>query len=190
MRPPQPRNCRLNDVIRDLEELLHSHESIRARERLRVLSEDFDVVVHVDEELMRQVLLNLALNAFDAMGDTGELLVSVAVRPNHLPPEVVVRFIDEGDGIDEETAARIFEPFFTTKPNGTGLGLPMAHRIVTNHDGQLRARSVDGGGAEFSVHLPLVGLFRDGHLITGDEALEVLAADASHASVDSAEGTA
>jgi len=190
MRPPQPRNCRLDDVIHDLEELLHSHESLHARDRLRVLSGKFDVVVHVDEELMRQVFLNLALNAFESMGDAGELRVSVAVRPHHLPPEVVVRFIDEGDGLDEETAERIFEPFFTTKPNGTGLGLPMAHRVVSNHDGQLRARSVDGGGAEFSVHLPLVGLFRDGHLITGDEALEELMADAAHANVDSAEGTA
>ena len=174
MRPPAPRNCRLNDVISDLEDLLHNNDRIAARERLRVLAEDADVIVHVDEELMRQVFLNLALNGFEAMGEKGQLHVSVALRPNHLPPEVVIRFIDEGHGVDDENVQRIFEPFFTTKSNGTGLGLPMAHRIVSNHDGQLRVRNVDGGGAEFSVHLPLVGVYRDGRLITGNEALEAL----------------
>lgn len=174
MRPPAPRNCRLNDVISDLEDLLRNHDRIQGRDRLKVLAEDADVIVHIDEELMRQVFLNLALNGFESMGDEGELRVSVAVRPHHLPPEVVIRFIDEGHGIDEENVQKIFEPFFTTKSNGTGLGLPMAHRIVSNHDGQLRVRNVDGGGAEFSVHLPLVGVYREGRLITGNEALEVL----------------
>jgi len=174
MRPPSPRNCRLNDVIADLEDLVRNHERIDGRERLKILSEDADVIVHVDEELMRQVFLNLALNGFEAMGEKGTLRVSVAVRPNHLPPEVVIRFIDEGHGVEEENVQKIFEPFFTTKSNGTGLGLPMAHRIVSNHDGQLRVRNVDGGGAEFGVHLPLVGVYREGRLITGNEALEVL----------------
>ena len=190
LRPPQPRNVRLNDVIGDIEDLLHNHDVLETRGRLEILSGDTDVIVHVDEELIRQVFLNLGLNAFEAMDGAGSLRVSVAVRPNHLPPEVVVRFIDEGHGIDDEHLGRIFEPFYTTKANGTGLGLPMAHRIVSNHEGQLRARNVDGGGAEFSVHLPLVGIFREGRLITGDEALEALAGAAAGSGADSAAGRA
>ena len=77
----------------------------------------------------------------------------------------------ESEDLDE-----IFEPGFTTKANGTGLGLPLATRIVLNHDGQVLARNVDTAGAEFSVHLPLVGVMHDGELTQGAAAVRYLAA--------------
>jgi signal transduction histidine kinase len=85
-----------------------------------------------------------------------------------------VRFLDDGPGIAEDDLERIFDPFFTTKPRGTGLGLPLANRVVLNHDGQLAVRNVDRGGAEFAVHLPLAGVMQDGQLKQGIEALDCL----------------
>ena len=179
LRPLQARNCRLADVLDDLERLIRNRDDFDANGRFEVLGGGNDVIVHIDEELMRQVFLNLALNAFDAMQGSGALTVSVLLCPNQLPPEVVIRFADEGPGIEDEAMPRIFEPFFTTKHKGTGLGLPLAHRIVTNHEGQLRARNLDGGGAEFSVHLPFVGVLRDGQLMEGNQALEAMTAPAA-----------
>ena len=179
LRPLQARNCKLSDLLRDLEQLVRNRDDFDAEGRFEILGSDPDLVVLVDEELMRQVFLNLALNSFDAMEGRGALTVSVLVRPRNVPPEVSIRFTDEGPGIEPEAMQRIFEPFFTTKSNGTGLGLPLAHRIVSNHDGQLRARNLDGGGAEFSVHIPLVGILREGKLIEGDAASDALVAPAS-----------
>ena len=123
---------------------------------------------------MTQVFLNLALNAFQAMQSEGQLTIAVGVRPAEQPPVVCVRFLDEGVGIAEECFEHLFDPFFTTRVEGTGLGLSMANRIVHDHEGQIEVRNLDGGGAEFTVVLPLVGVWRDGALVRGSEALEEL----------------
>ena len=88
--------------------------------------------------------------------------------------EAIVRFLDDGPGVGADDLERIFDPFFTTKAHGTGLGLPIANRVVLNHDGQLAVRNVDGAGAEFAVHLPLAGVMQDGQLKRGNEALDCL----------------
>jgi two-component system sensor histidine kinase PilS (NtrC family) len=175
LRPLQPRNVTLNRVIDDLTRMVRSRDDLDDRARLEVLMPDADIVVNVDEELMMQVFLNLVLNGYDAMGQAGTLTVSVAVLPGERP-EAVIRFLDEGPGISDDDIGQIFEPFYTTKPNGTGLGLPLASRVVLNHEGHVTARNVDTAGAEFAVHLPLVGVMREGQLIQGPQALECLAA--------------
>lgn len=175
LRPLQPRNVTLNRIIDDLARMVRSRDDLDDQARLDVHLPAVDVVVNVDEELMLQVFLNLVLNAYEAMDLSGTLTISVGLAPG-ARPEAVIRFLDEGPGLLEEDLPQIFEPFFTTKPHGTGLGLPLASRVVLNHEGHLEARNVDTAGAEFAVHLPLVGVMHDGQLKQGAQALDCLAA--------------
>ncbi len=111
--------------------------------------------VPVDERMMRQAFLNLALNAVQAMPHGGVLRVGVR-RAAGTRPGVEVEFTDTGLGIAPETLARIFEPFFTTKAKGTGLGLALVKRIVESHDGRLSVDSPPGRGTTFRLFLPRV----------------------------------
>jgi two-component system sensor histidine kinase PilS (NtrC family) len=172
LRPIQTRNCRLADLLDDLLRLLRSRDDFGPNLRVQVLDLPADLVVEIDEEQMKQVFLNIAINAFQAMEGEGTLTVVVDARPQERPPQAVVRFLDDGPGIDEEILDRIFDPFFTTKPAGTGLGLPMANRIVHSHRGSIVARNLDGRGAEFAVHLPLVGVWEGGTLDKSAKALD------------------
>jgi two-component system sensor histidine kinase HydH len=104
-----------------------------------------------DPELLKQVLLNLIINAFQAMPDRGEVVLSARAAGEKL----LIQVRDEGCGIREEDRDRIYDPFFTTKENGTGLGLPVAHQIVEQHGGMLTAEANSAKGMIFSVLLPL-----------------------------------
>ncbi len=107
--------------------------------------------VAIDTEQMRQVWLNLASNALEAMGDHGTLTITwVAVGES----QVAVEFRDEGPGIPADDLRRMGEPFFTTKRGGTGLGLAIAQRIVERHAGVLTLESVAGQGTTARVQLP------------------------------------
>ena len=174
LRPLQPRNVPLNKIIEDLARMVRSRDDLDDRARLETVLPEQEIIVHVDEELMLQVFLNLGLNAFDAMEKAGTLTISVALGTGP-SAEAIVRFLDDGPGIADDDLDQIFDPFFTTKAHGTGLGLPLANRVVLNHDGQLAVRNVDGAGAEFAVHLPLAGVMQDGQLKRGSEALDCLA---------------
>lgn len=99
---------------------------------------------------LRQVFLNLALNAIDAMPNGGALTVRTLAQPT----VAVIEVTDTGVGLTEELRARIFEPFFTNKPNGTGLGLPISGHIVTQHGGQIEVESRPNAGSTFRVVLP------------------------------------
>jgi two-component system sensor histidine kinase PilS (NtrC family) len=171
LKPLQPRNCRLAEILDELLQLVRNRSDLGPDLDIEVSKLPCDAVVNIDEELMMQVFQNLAINALESMAERGTLTIAVSLVPDESPPVVIVRFIDEGHGIDDECLPRLFEPFFTTKPNGTGLGLPLANRIVTNHDGRIEARNVDGGGAEFAVHLPLVGIWDGQRLQRGREAM-------------------
>ncbi|WP_338871790.1 GAF domain-containing protein [Myxococcus stipitatus] len=116
------------------------------------LEEDVPPVT-VDERMMRQAFLNLAINAMQAMPHGGRL--RAAVRRAAGAPEVMVEFSDTGPGITAEVRARIFEPFFTTKAKGTGLGLAVVKRIIESHQGHLTLDSQPGHGTCFRLYLPL-----------------------------------
>jgi two-component system, NtrC family, sensor histidine kinase HydH len=107
--------------------------------------------IECDPELLKQVLLNLAINAIQAMHDGGEVRLSARRREGR----VLIEVKDEGCGIGEADRDRIFDPFFTTKPNGTGLGLSVAHQVVEQFGGILSAESNPGGGMTFAVLLPV-----------------------------------
>jgi signal transduction histidine kinase len=109
-----------------------------------------------DEERLRQVLVNLGLNALEAVRDGGLVRVSCRASPAAAPAEPTVDVLvdDDGSGIPAETRDRIFEPFFTTKAKGSGLGLSIVHAIVTQHGGRIRVADSPEGGARFVVTLP------------------------------------
>jgi signal transduction histidine kinase len=97
------------------------------------------------------MLLNLVINAIQAMPDGGEVVVSAALEEG----EMLLRVQDQGCGIAPDSRDKIFDPFFTTKDGGTGLGLPVAHQIVEQHGGTLRAEANPKSGMTFSALLPL-----------------------------------
>ena len=110
-----------------------------------------DARLSIDPEQMRQVWLNLAANALEAIGEHGTLTVSWSVRDED---QVAVEFRDDGPGIGAEDLRRVGEPFFTTKRGGTGLGLAIALRIVERHGGGLTLESEAGRGTTARVTLP------------------------------------
>lgn len=142
---------------------------LRENVKLRTALPESDVYVRADAVQLEQVLLNLAINARDAMPDGGELgfeLTSFDVgastppAPAGLPPGEYAKLTvkDTGSGMTSETAARAFEPFFTTKGpgNGTGLGLATVRYIVEQSGGRIALRSELGRGTEFAIYWPRV----------------------------------
>ena len=109
-----------------------------------------DLSVAGDSERLRQVFMNLALNALEATPAGGRIRFSSHGEGS----EAVVAVEDSGPGIAPDSRGRIFEPFFTTKPTGSGLGLPNVHAIVTQHGGTIGADTSPLGGARFEVRLP------------------------------------
>jgi two-component system, NtrC family, sensor histidine kinase HydH len=106
--------------------------------------------VLLDREQITQVFLNLALNAAQAMPEGGDIVLSAREADGG----VLVRVRDEGPGIPQQHLDRIFDPFFTTKETGTGLGLSVAHQIVTQHAGTIRVVRNADRGMTFEVFLP------------------------------------
>jgi len=150
----QKRAVNLNDSIRDIEAMLRRLIGENVTVELR-LDPDLRLVA-ADPSQMGQVLLNLAVNARDAMSGRGTLTVTTRNDGD----EVVLEVVDDGAGMDEETRARVFEPFFTTKPvgQGTGLGLSTVYGIVAQSGGSIDVRSGPGRGAAFAVRLPVTDL--------------------------------
>src|SRR6185369_16338039 len=115
--------------------------------------------VRADAEQLLQVFLNLSLNALQAMPHGGRLHISTtlrrATRRGAAAAFIEVRFRDTGVGIPPGDLKNLFIPFFTTKDKGTGLGLPISQRIIENHGGTIEVRSQPGGGATFTVLLPV-----------------------------------
>jgi signal transduction histidine kinase len=123
--------------------------------------------VFVDAQQIQQVILNLLVNAEQAIIDSGQVngRIRLVTKFNKVTKRVIITVIDNGPGIPQKISAKIFDPFFTTKPVGigTGLGLSIAHGIITEHGGTIRLEPGEGGGA-FTIELPIGtgSLLRDG----------------------------
>jgi len=150
-RPRQPEKSPsdLNQLIESIITFT-SKEATKRGVRLVPQLDEHLPAVEVDAEQIRQVLLNLILNAIHAMPEGG--VVEVCSKRVGEALEMTVR--DYGTGIDPAIRDKIFDPFFTTKPEGTGLGLSVAYGLVKQHDGEIELGELNGPGSLFIVRLP------------------------------------
>jgi signal transduction histidine kinase len=102
-------------------------------------------IVRADERMLRQAILNILRNAVEAIPEHGSVFVKVQNQ--------TIEIRDTGPGIPADHLSKIFIPFFTTKPTGHGIGLALAHRIITEHGGTLTAANAPEGGAVFTIRL-------------------------------------
>jgi two-component system cell cycle sensor histidine kinase/response regulator CckA len=163
-------------VLLDLNTTLQDTQKMLSRligEKIALVTKAYDEPIYVkaDPVQIGQVLMNLAVNARDAMPNGGRITIKIGCRevgdgecgkPSKLVdgPYAEIAVHDTGTGIDEETLARIFEAFFTTKESGkgTGLGLSIVKGILKENDGFIDVQSKPGGGATFTLYLPVVDL--------------------------------
>jgi signal transduction histidine kinase len=106
--------------------------------------------MRMDFETLQAALANLIKNALESMSDGGELTVRTHLTPNGIAMDV----IDTGCGMSEDTALNMFTAFYTTKPTGSGLGLPMARKVVSAHGGRIGVESEEGHGTKFTLEFP------------------------------------
>jgi signal transduction histidine kinase len=142
----------LNEVVRRTAKLIEARQAADPAAIELDLEPDLPEA-EVDAEQIKQVILNLVLNGVEASAGRGHpVRISTRYLAERDRIEIAVR--DRGTGIPREALDHIFIPFFTTKPHGTGLGLAVCQRIVTNHGGEIRVVSEVGEGTEFTVRLP------------------------------------
>ncbi|OHC18853.1 MAG: hypothetical protein A3K25_06840 [Planctomycetes bacterium RIFOXYB12_FULL_42_10] len=136
--------------------LLEQDERFNERIKIIKVYENNIPKVYLDQNWIRKVFWNLLVNSIDAMPRGGKIYIHVR-RPN-VPnnEEIEIVVADTGEGIPPEIMKKIFEPFFTTKKTkGTGLGLPIVHRIVDNHGGVINVKSERNKGTSFTIRLPI-----------------------------------
>ena len=129
------------------------------RVRLEFESPESDIELSADAAQIEDAVLNLIINAIEAIAGDGQVEVSIRLAENttdeEFQDEAVIEVSDNGRGINQEDLARIFNPFFTKTEGGTGLGLPAVRRIARLHGGRIEVKSVPGEGSTFTLHLPL-----------------------------------
>jgi signal transduction histidine kinase len=113
--------------------------------------------ISLDQELFKQALLNLLLNAQQAMPQGGQLTLQASFEPAPVPGGIVLSLIDTGLGMTAEVLGKVFRPFFSTKQGGTGLGLATVRKIVHAHGGTIEVQSEPGRGTKFTIRLPNLG---------------------------------
>jgi signal transduction histidine kinase len=151
-RPGQPnlRECDLGQIVeRAVDHVRGMAEQKKAAIAARVPEQP--LLAQVDPDMLRQVLLNLLLNAIDAVPPQGEIRVFLDLGAKG--PTIDVH--NTGPAIPGEFQSRIFDPFFTTKDKGSGLGLANAYKIIESHGGELTVASSPGQGTSFVISLPL-----------------------------------
>ncbi len=161
--------CSAGDLVQNIVAVLERREEFASIEIVQRIDENIPML-NIDGEQMRQVLLNIAINACEAMTSGGTL--TLAAHFDAVTAEVIFTLADTGTGIPKEHLSRLFTPFFTTKQigKGTGLGLPIAYGIVKMHRGQIQVHSTVGTGTAFRVSLPIDvrGFASSSHTVLGD----------------------
>lgn len=143
----------VEQIIRKTVDLVQPHASKNHVETIVQIDERLPRI-RADAQQLQQVLLNLSLNAVDAMQKGGSLRLGAAVNSND---QMTITVADTGIGIDADALPRIFQPFFTSKKRrGLGLGLPICDRIVKSHGGNIEVASESGRGTSFKIHLYLM----------------------------------
>ncbi len=147
-RDPQRCSFPLRKLV---EELLGSLAPQLAAQSIRAEADVAeDQLLTADRDMLRRALLNLLLNAVDAMPEGG----TISIRARQSPAGAVVEVADSGPGLSHAARRRAFEPFYTTKPGGTGLGLAIVYRIAEVHGGEVTAANRPDSGAVFTLRIP------------------------------------
>ena len=140
----------LNSLLEQIAAFAANHTDMHDVKVVMELAKELPGVM-LDGDQMRQVAINLILNAGAAMGSGGVLRISTSLEDDH----AVILFCDNGSGVPQENLEKIFEPFFTTKEKGTGLGLAITRQIIEQHHGMILMESQVGIGTTITVKLPL-----------------------------------
>jgi two-component system sensor histidine kinase HydH len=148
-REPQREPHHLGEVVRHAVTLVQADVRTKGLHIVHALDDTLPPLL-VDRDLVLQALLNILLNAIEAMQPGGMLTIRLVEHPAWA--ELVVQ--DTGRGIPADHLGRLFDPFFTTKPQGTGLGLAIAHSIIQAHEGQIVVESIPGHGTTVTIRLP------------------------------------
>lgn len=146
-----------------LKEIIIFSEQILGKENIILTAnyDDVDPIITGNAEMLKQVFLNLMLNALQAMPGRGNLYIKTRISDNNNERKgshnsnVEISFMDTGCGIPGENIKKMFDPFFTTKEKGTGLGLAIVHNIVDIHGGSIDAENYKGGGTVFNITFPV-----------------------------------
>jgi len=149
----------LTDIVERAVNLART-QSASSRSTIQPIKIEFDrtedpIIMPFDPPQIEDAVLNLIINAIEAVSDDGEVRIRVARTECDSEGEAIVEVSDNGRGISEPDLARIFKPFFTTRSEGTGLGLPAVRRIARAHGGSVTVKSSPGKGSTFTLHLPL-----------------------------------
>ena len=184
-RPPKL-NIVKHDLRQTLQRALNLIDSRARQQGIEIITGKMStpLIVDGDTEKLHQVLVNLLINAVEAMPDGGRLSIDAedamigidipqsptADTSGHYREQpgnhvAVIRVRDTGEGIANNVLSRLFEPFATTKERGTGLGLAVSHRIIEEHHGTIRADNGPAGGAEFTLMIPMIECRDNMHLV-------------------------
>ncbi len=146
---PSFNQVRLSDALNDSIKILAPLIEVRGIKISTLINEE---IIHGDSELLKQVFMNIILNACQAMVSEGSLEVVMGSEGGF----ATVSVIDQGEGIEPDIIEKIFDPFFSTKDKGTGLGLAIAHKIMQSHGGFIKAYRNDDTGSTFCASFPKI----------------------------------
>ncbi|HEY1600240.1 MAG TPA: ATP-binding protein, partial [Pirellulales bacterium] len=150
VRKPRLEFSYLNEEVKRLLDFFRPKAEEAKIEVVSYLQSDLPGVL-LDRETFQSALWNLVINAQQAMPAGGQLVVSTEATPRG----VALHLIDTGGGMDERTRSKVFQAFYSTKSGGSGLGLPIARKIVEAHGGSIRVESEPGRGTQFTMELPV-----------------------------------
>lgn len=146
------KSTNLVPLVRELDEHLQKDEKFNENVKVKIEIDEDEIFAPVDVQSLRASILNLCVNAIQAMPEGGILKVKLS-RDDDL--RAVIKVSDTGVGIPPENIKKIFSPFFTTRPDGNGFGLSEVHKTIQSHEGTIDVDSEPGKGTVFTIHLPL-----------------------------------
>jgi signal transduction histidine kinase len=157
-RPPNPSlvATNINEVINESKNLLAPQFKNKKTKINTHLTQDIPEII-ADKDQLQQVFVNLLLNALQSIKNEGVVSILTELNGNSEPKHILITIKDNGTGIPQDIMPNIFDPFVSVKEDGTGLGLSIAHQIVSNHTGWIKAENNTGGGAKFTISIPLKG---------------------------------
>lgn len=147
---PEPQPCDVNETLRDILDFVAPQAARQGIEIRTALAADLPAL-SADPKLLKQAILNLVINAEEAMPEGGELIIQTAAADQCVRLDIT----DTGRGIPDHILPRIFDLYYSTKDGGTGLGLPTTRRILELHNGRIEVESEANRGTHFTIRLPI-----------------------------------